>query len=79
MNITSDTELRARNAYFRFDKDGTRDQPSDFDDFKFEGKSYVVVSNREKVLAVYRVRNDGGLRMMARPPKGLVEQYEDAG
>ncbi len=36
-----------------------------------KGLRYVVLSNRSKVLALYRVRNDGKLKRMRRLPEGL--------
>ena len=37
-----------------------------------DGKLYVVLENVNGVLAVYRVRRTGFLRLMKRPPKALV-------
>ncbi|ECX5877003.1 hypothetical protein H0K60_004462 [Salmonella enterica] len=35
------------------------------------GLTYAVIRNVEGLLAVYRVRNDGMLRRMVRPPRAL--------
>lgn len=38
----------------------------------YEGKDYVVMVNRNGLLACYRVQNNGQLRRMVRPPKGAL-------
>jgi len=44
-----------------------------------EGKQYVVLANSYRTLAVYRVRNDGMLKRLRRPPHDLApDWYEEA-
>lgn len=40
---------------------------------EFEGRRYVVVERDGVILAVYRVRYDGRLRRMRRPPAEITE------
>lgn len=65
----TDLERRALSAYFRHNDEPL--QPSDVDEVEHDGKRYVVLSNAHEQLAVYRVRTDGVLRLMKRPPKDL--------
>jgi hypothetical protein len=65
---------RAIAAYFRSPGDPREslDQPSNTSDVrKVKGKSYVVLVNSQRTLAVYRVRPDGILKRMKRWPAAL--------
>lgn len=63
---------RALSAWFRT---GGTDQPSAASGVaEHGGKQYVVLNNVAGVLAVYRVRNDGVLKRLARPPAVLMAQ-----
>lgn len=37
-----------------------------------EDKDYMVLRNHERMLAVYRVRKDGIMKLLRRPPKALL-------
>ena len=72
---SNDLRRRALAAYYRAE---TREpgivpqQPAGNGDVvEHEGRRYVVLNHVEGILAVYRVRNDGQLRKMRRPPKEL--------
>jgi len=72
---SNDLRRRALAAYYRAE---TREpgivptQPvGNGDVVELEGRRYVVLNHTEGVLAVYRVRNDGQLRKMRRPPKEI--------
>ena len=71
-----DPELirRAFAAYFR---SGANQQPdaSASNTVVHEGKTYVVLTNVNGILAVYRVLNDGGLKGLRRWPKGVEEHF----
>jgi hypothetical protein len=45
---------------------------------ELDGRQYVVLHNINGVLAVYRVHNNGQLRLMRRPPRQLLEEDCDA-
>ena len=54
---------RAVAAYFRTETSFSPDAPSNASGVEVHGgKSYVVLRNRNGILAVYRVRNDGKLK-----------------
>ena len=75
MTAATDTELerRALAAYFR---NGGTDQPlGGADVVEHEGKRYVVLSNLKGTLAVYRVRNNGMLKGMRRPPREIATNW----
>ena len=63
---------RAYAAYFRAAVREGYDQPepssSSSGEVAVGGKSYVVLRNVDRVLAVYRVRNDGLLKRLRRWP-----------
>jgi hypothetical protein len=62
---------RAFAAYFR---SGGTDQPANTSGVvNCDGVWYVVLHNVRGTLAVYRVKNDGGLRRMKKWPKELDE------
>lgn len=70
---------RALAAYFRAAARGgihSPDQPSSGSDVEeVDGKRYVVLrGGKGAVLGVYRVRNNGALKGMKRPPKELTEE-----
>lgn len=65
-----DETQRALAAYFRT-ADEIVDQPSDADLIEYDGKDYVVLRNRQGVLAVYRVRTSGALKRLKRWPAEL--------
>jgi hypothetical protein len=61
-------QRRALSAYF----DGGGDEmPSEPRVHKIKGKRYVTLWRRSKMLACYRVRNDGKLKRLVRTPEGL--------
>jgi len=70
-----DIKRRAFKAYFkRFGE--CADQPSsDVGFFEIAGKDYVVLSNVNGILAVYRICNDGRLKFLKKYPKEIAEQY----
>ncbi len=61
---------RAMAAHFRF---GGTDQPSVTSSAveRHAGKWYAVLRNTRGIIGVYRVRNDGKLKKLVRPPAGL--------
>lgn len=62
---------RAKAAWFDAGGDVAPDETSAY--VTHEGLGYVVLRHSGGILAVYRVRSDNGmLRRMKRPPKGLV-------
>lgn len=70
----SDLTRRALAAYWKAGKENPRlDQPengaSHLEDN--EGRRYVVLSNVNGTLAVYRLRNDGQLKRLKRWPKEI--------
>ena len=72
-----DLSRRALAAYFR---SGGTTQPSGGGIVQdYGGKLYVVLSNVRETLAVYRVRNDGMLRRLRRPPRNLAPDWYEEG
>jgi hypothetical protein len=68
-----DLERRAMAAYFR---SGGVDQPAGGGYVEdYDGKLYVVLNNIRGTLAVYRVRNDGMLKRLRRPPRDLAPDW----
>lgn len=69
----SSPEERAWSAYFRYPGEAVLDQPSKSlsGTCDHRGRSYVVLRNGYRTLAVFRVRNDLSLRRMKRWPKVL--------
>ncbi len=65
-----DLGRRALTAWFR---SGGIDQPTPPQTHTLEGKSYVVLTNVNGVLAVYRVKTDGVLKRLKRYPR----EFED--
>lgn len=59
---------RALAAYF---ETGGESLPASARVQRLKGKQYAVLRKGERVLAVYRVRNDGKLKRLVRPPDGL--------
>lgn len=59
---------RALAAFFASDGD---DLPTSAVVRKLGGKRYVVLSRGGKLLACYRVRNDGKLKRLVRLPSGV--------
>lgn len=76
-HMNDDLVTRALSAYFKYpDPQGGQPlQPASgcSDEVVLNGKTYVVLANSSDVLAVYRVRNDGVLRRMKRPPAELLK------
>jgi hypothetical protein len=72
----NDLSRRALAAYFR---SGSTAQPTGGVVVQeYDGKLYVVLSNVRGTLAVYRVRNDGMLKGLRRPPRELApDWYEE--
>ncbi len=64
---------RAMAAYFRGQDTRLIDQPNQHESGveQHNEKTYVVLRTGGKALAVYRLRNDGILRRMKRPPKSI--------
>jgi hypothetical protein len=65
---------RALGAYIRYARPGQ--SHASFDDTKANvielgSRLYVVLTSGSKQLAVFRVRNDGMLKRMVRPPREL--------
>ena len=72
-----DLSRRALAAYFR---SGGFDQPTGGGVVQnYEGKLYVVLSNVRGTLAVYRVRNEGMLKRLRQPPRGLAHDWYEQG
>lgn len=59
---------RALAAYF---ESGGGELPSVTDVVKVGGKRYVTLKRSGRLLAAYRVRNDGKLKRLVRLPEGL--------
>lgn len=68
-------KARACAAYFKTEGHDAA-QPSEIDSGEIEhgGKRYVALRNRDGILAVYRVRNDGMLKRLRRWPSALEER-----
>lgn len=66
-------EERAFSAYFRYPGEAILDQPTGGLGGLREhiGRAYVVLENSYRTLAVYRVRNDGRLKRLARWPTAI--------
>ena len=62
---------RALAAYWRTEL--APQQPDDPALYHVDGKRHVVLASGGRILAVYRVKNDGALRRLKRTPKCLVE------
>jgi hypothetical protein len=76
MDNEENLSRRALAAYFR--SGGTAQPTGGGVVQEYEGKLYVVLSNVRGTLAVYRVRNDGMLKGLRRPPRELApDWYED--
>ena len=67
----TDLIQRALAAYHRAAQYPLEDMPSGGVERTHKKLSYVVLSNRYRPLAVYRVRNNGMLRRMKRWPAAL--------
>lgn len=63
-----DIQRRALSAYFEM---GGDEIPASVKIQKLGGLRYAVLRRSGKVLACYRIRNDGKLKRMIRLPKGL--------
>lgn len=61
-------QRRALSAYF---ETGGDEMPSEPRIHRIGGKRYVTLWRRSKLLACYRVRNDGKLKRLVRLPEGL--------
>jgi len=75
-NIMDELTIRAFTAYFKAAaKLGTQAlQPSGSSGVRvLDGLTYVVLENGGGLLAVYRVRNDGKLKILRRWPVGLED------
>ena len=73
--MREDLLRRASAAFFR---SGGTMQPnmSQSDVFDLKGKIYVVLASG-KIMAVYRLRNDGVLRRLRRYPKDITKHYPE--
>jgi hypothetical protein len=65
---------RAMAAYWRTEQ--TPQQPNEPDLYTVDGKAHVVLANASRLLAVYRVKNDGALRRLRRIPACLITAVE---
>lgn len=63
-----ESSRRALSAYYAT---GGEELPTSVKVQKVKGLSYAVLRRGSKVLACYRIRNDGKLKRMIRLPKGL--------
>ena len=73
-----DLVSRAYTAYFKKMKyEAICDQPNQNMSgvTELDGKVYVVLTNG-RILAAYRLRNDGVLKGLRRIPKAVSDQYE---
>lgn len=61
-------QRRALTAYF---ETGGDEMPSEPKVHRIAGKQYVSLWRKGKILACYRVRNDGKLKRLVRLPDGL--------
>lgn len=59
---------RALSAYF---ESGGGELPSATEVVRISGKRYVTLKRSGRLLAAYRVRNDGKLKRLIRIPEGL--------
>jgi hypothetical protein len=67
----SDAVQRAKAAWYRT---GGRTDPTSRSGLRLhESKYYVELTSGRYTLAVYRVLNNGNLKRLKRPPKGLVQ------
>jgi len=74
-----DVKRRAFKAYFKRFGEYAAQPSSDVDFFEIAGKNYVVLSNVNGILAVYRIYNDGRLKFLKKYPKEISEQYQPIG
>jgi hypothetical protein len=75
-----DVTRRAFAAYFRAATASGEimQQPANTSGYlEHNGKGYVVLENVRGTLAVYRVRNDGMLKRLRRPPRDLAPDWYD--
>jgi len=74
--LTNPYQARALAAYWRSEGDSAA-IPKESSDLlcSDDGKHYVVLSNSNGVLAVYRVRNDDMLKRLKRWPSTITEFY----
>ena len=72
-----DLARRALAAYFR--SGGTAQPMGGGDVTEYDGKLYVLLTNVRGTLAVYRVRNDGMLKRLRRPPRNLAPDWYEEG
>jgi len=63
-----DLQRRALTAYF---ETGGDEMPGEPRVHRIKGKRYVSLWRKGKLLACYRVRNDGKLKRLVRMPEGL--------
>lgn len=62
----------ARRALAAYYETGGDELPSAAKVQRLGGKKYVTIRRAGRVLACYRVRNDGKLKRLVRTPEGLV-------
>lgn len=73
-NFAHDYGGRAMAAYYRA---GNTDQPTGtVMRYTVSGKDYVVLDNTHGILAVYRIKSDGKLKVLRRWPAVLNEIVE---
>ena len=69
-------------AFYAYLRSGGIDHPTYADTVEAKGKSYVVLHTQSgrkgETLAVYRIRPNGILKRLARPPKGLIKRVSHA-
>lgn len=70
----NELKRRALAGYWRFAKPGEQLAAPDAtraDVIEITGLRYVTLTSNGNILAVFRVRNDGKLKRLVRPPKQL--------
>lgn len=65
----NDIERRVYGAWNRRTEAAHALRPDNFELMKLDERLYGVLFRGVKTLVVYRVRNDGALKCLARPPK----------
>jgi hypothetical protein len=73
----TDLKNRALAAYWRSGRPGEQLDPPSANGVALEeadGHLYVTIANPSRLLACYRVRNDGKLKYLRRPPVALKKE-----
>lgn len=73
--LPADEDDLLRRAYAAWYRAGGMDIPSSFSGVEAAGgKWYVVLRSGTRLMRVYRVRNDGKLKALRRPPAELRDE-----